>query len=60
MQKEIITLFAKYNKSVNEAMNGIIKTLSPEEWEKPLGSFFPSFAISIGSSVLGISGPFRP
>ncbi|GHV93833.1 hypothetical protein AGMMS50293_01530 [Spirochaetia bacterium] len=42
MQKEIITLFTKYNKSVNEAMNDIIKTLSPEEWEKPLDGFFPS------------------
>ena len=42
MQKDVITLFAKYNKSVNEAMNGIIKTLSKAEWGKPLGGFFPS------------------
>jgi uncharacterized damage-inducible protein DinB len=42
MTKEIITLFAKYNKSVNEAMNGFIKTLSPAEWEKNLGGYFPS------------------
>ena len=42
MQKGTITLFTKYNKSANEAMNGIIKTLSPEEWEKPLGGYFPS------------------
>jgi uncharacterized damage-inducible protein DinB len=42
MQKEIISLFAKYNKSVNEAMNGVIQTLSPEEWEKTLGGYFPS------------------
>jgi uncharacterized damage-inducible protein DinB len=42
MQKEVITFLANYNKSVNETMNGIIKTLSKEEWEKPLGGFYPS------------------
>ena len=42
MEKEVITLFANYNKSVNEIMNGIIKTLSKAEWEKPLGGYFPS------------------
>ena len=42
MQKEIITLFVNYNKSVNEAMNGVIKTLSQAEWDKALGGFFPS------------------
>jgi uncharacterized damage-inducible protein DinB len=42
MQKETITLFMNYNRSVNNAMNDIIKTLSTEEWEKPLGGFFPS------------------
>jgi len=42
MQKEVISLFVHYNKSVNGAMDGIIKTLSPEEWDKPLGGFFPS------------------
>lgn len=41
MQKTI-GLFANYNKTVNQAMNGIIKTLSPDEWNKPLGGFFPS------------------
>ena len=42
MQKEVIALLVNYNKSVNEAMNGIIKTLSKAEWEKPLGGYFPS------------------
>jgi uncharacterized damage-inducible protein DinB len=42
MQKDTFTLFAKYNKAVNEAMNGIIKTLTAEEWNKPLGGFFES------------------
>jgi uncharacterized damage-inducible protein DinB len=42
MQKETITLLAKYNKAANEAMNGVIRTLSPGEWEKPLGGYFAS------------------
>ena len=42
MYKDAIKLFAAYNKSVNESMNGIIKTLNQAEWEKPLGGFFPS------------------
>ena len=42
MQKETIKIFVNYNKSVNVFMNDIIKTLSPEEWQKPLGGFFPS------------------
>jgi uncharacterized damage-inducible protein DinB len=42
MTTETITLFVRYNHSANEAMNGIIQTLNPEEWEKPLGGFFPS------------------
>jgi uncharacterized damage-inducible protein DinB len=42
MQKETVTLLAKYNKAANEAMNGVIRTLSPGEWEKPLGGYFAS------------------
>ena len=42
MQKEVITLFARYNKSVNENMDGILRTLDPSEWDKPLGGYFPS------------------
>jgi len=42
MLKDAISLFVKYNKSANEAMNGIIKTLSQAEWEKSLGGYFPS------------------
>ena len=42
MQKDVITMFANYNKSVNEVMNGFIKTLSADEWEKPLGGYFTS------------------
>ena len=41
-QKELITLFVNYNRSVNRAMDGIIKTLSPEEWQRPLGGYFKS------------------
>ena len=42
MDKNTLVLFAKYNKAVNEKMNGIIKTLSPEEWAKDLGGYFES------------------
>ena len=42
MQKEVIELFANYNKLTNEAMNDVIKTLSKAEWEKSLGGYFPS------------------
>jgi uncharacterized damage-inducible protein DinB len=42
MQKDIFILWAKYNKTVNEKMNEVIKTLSPEEWDKNLGGYFKS------------------
>jgi uncharacterized damage-inducible protein DinB len=42
MNLDTIALFARYNRGVNETMNGVIKTLSPEEWEKNLGGFFRS------------------
>jgi uncharacterized damage-inducible protein DinB len=42
MQKDTLVLLAKYNKAANEKMDAVIKTLSPEEWDKPLGGFFKS------------------
>ena len=42
MQKDIFVLFAKYNKTANEKMDQIIRTLSPEEWNKPLGGYYKS------------------
>ena len=42
MQKDTFVLFAKYNKAANEKMDDIIKTLSPQEWDKPLGGYFKS------------------
>jgi uncharacterized damage-inducible protein DinB len=42
MQKDTFVLWAKYNRLANEKMDGIIKTLSPEEWDKPLGGYFRS------------------
>ena len=42
MQKDSVVLLAKYNKTANEKMNAVIKTLSAEEWEKPLGGYFKS------------------
>ncbi|MDR0389824.1 MAG: DinB family protein [Spirochaetaceae bacterium] len=42
MQKDTVVLWAKYNKTINEIMNGFIKTLRPDEWNKQLGGFFKS------------------
>ena len=42
MQKDSIVLLAKYNKAVNEKMGAVIKSLSAEEWNKPLGGYFKS------------------
>ena len=42
MQKDTLILWANYNKAVNKKMDDIIKTLSPEQWDKNLGGFFKS------------------
>jgi len=42
MQKDILVLFAKYNKVANQKMDEVIKTISKEEWDKDLGGFFKS------------------
>ncbi|MCL1811908.1 MAG: DinB family protein [Treponema sp.] len=42
MNKETIILFANYNQTANKAMNKIIQTLTPAEWDKNLGGFFKS------------------
>jgi len=42
MQKDTLVLLAKYNKTANEKMGAVIKTLSPEEWDKNIGGFFKS------------------
>jgi len=42
MNKETITLFARYNQTANKEMNEIIKTLTPMEWDKDLGGYFNS------------------
>jgi len=42
MQKDHLILWAKYNNAVNEKMDAVIKTLSPEQWDKNLGGFFKS------------------
>jgi uncharacterized damage-inducible protein DinB len=42
MQKDTLVLLAKYNKLANEKMDAVIKTLSPQEWDKPLGGYFKS------------------
>ncbi|MDR3201517.1 MAG: DinB family protein [Spirochaetales bacterium] len=42
MNKDVINLLAKYNQAANEKMDALIKTLTPEEWDKNLGGFFKS------------------
>ena len=42
MQKDTFVLWAKYNRVVNEKMDGIISTLNPLEWNKDLGGYFKS------------------
>jgi len=42
MNKSIFELLAKYNKNVNEKMNGIIKNLSEEEWNKRFSGYYKS------------------
>jgi uncharacterized damage-inducible protein DinB len=42
MQKDTFTLLAKYNRTANEAMDGIIGKLNTGEWDAPLGGYFPS------------------
>ena len=42
MDKETITMFARYNQTANKEMNDIIKTLSTAEWDKNLGGYFNS------------------
>jgi uncharacterized damage-inducible protein DinB len=42
MQKDTLVLWARYNQAVNQKMDAIIKTLTPEEWNKNLGGYFES------------------
>jgi uncharacterized damage-inducible protein DinB len=42
MYKDAVSLFATYNKLSNAAMDGVIGTLNPGEWEKNLGGWFKS------------------
>ncbi len=39
---QVIRLFAKYNQETNIKMNGIIKLLTDEEWDRGLGGYFKS------------------
>jgi uncharacterized damage-inducible protein DinB len=42
MQTDSLRILAAYNQEANAKMNGIIKTLNTEEWERSLGAYFPS------------------
>jgi len=40
---ETIRVLARYNAHVNAEMNGVLATLTPEDWTKERGGFYPSF-----------------
>jgi uncharacterized damage-inducible protein DinB len=42
MTKEVFVILAKYNRGVNEKMNGFIRDLSDEEWNREFKGYFPS------------------
>ena len=42
MWKDMFKVWAKYNKAANGKMDSVIKTLSPQEWDKSLGGFYKS------------------
>jgi uncharacterized damage-inducible protein DinB len=42
MTKDVFAVLAKYNRGVNEKMNGFIRDLSDEEWNRDFKGFFPS------------------
>jgi uncharacterized damage-inducible protein DinB len=42
MTKDLFVVLAKYNRGVNEKMNGFIRDLSDEEWNREFKGFFPS------------------
>ena len=42
MTSDVFTLLAKYNRGVNEKMNGYIQGLSDGEWNREFQGFFPS------------------
>jgi uncharacterized damage-inducible protein DinB len=42
MQTSTVKILAAYNQAANAAMNEIIAALSAEEWDRPLGGYFPS------------------
>ena len=50
MNKELFNLLARYNGAANEKMNVPVKSLTGDEWNRPLGGFFPSVR-SVASHV---------
>jgi len=48
MTIDTVKLFAKYNAHANAEMNKILSTLSPEEWTKERGGYFPTFQTLLG------------
>jgi uncharacterized damage-inducible protein DinB len=42
MTRDVFVVLAKYNRGVNEKMNGFIRDLNDEEWNREFQGFFPS------------------
>jgi uncharacterized damage-inducible protein DinB len=42
MTKDLFVVLAEYNRGVNEKMNGFIRDLSDEEWNREFKGYFPS------------------
>ncbi|MDR0623357.1 MAG: DinB family protein [Treponema sp.] len=42
MTRDVFVVLAKYNREVNEKMNGFIRDLSDEEWNREFKGYFPS------------------
>jgi uncharacterized damage-inducible protein DinB len=42
MSIDTIKLLARYNHHVNQELGRVLTTLTAEEWNKPLGGYFPS------------------
>jgi uncharacterized damage-inducible protein DinB len=42
MTKDVFVMLARYNRGVNEKMNGFIRDLSDEEWNREFKGYFPS------------------
>ena len=62
MSTETVQLLARYNSHANQEMGRVLAELTPEEWNRPLGGYFPtirSLASHIFSGDLAYLKRFR-